>query len=90
MNLKEQLQYLLKGVLKGTYDIPTFCDEYIKLYNFGEGYENLSQIERDLYREVCKVAGRFSSVVEEVEGVNVYYSEQDVLDKVKEVTLLLK
>jgi len=85
VNLKEQLQYLIDGVLKGTYDVPTFCDEFERIYTFEEGYEQLSKKERDLYRELCKVAGRFSSVAVELEGVNVYYNEQDVLDKVKEV-----
>ena len=90
MNIKEQLQYLIDGVLNGTYDVPTFCDEFERIYILEEGYEQLSKNERDLYRELCKVVGRFSSVAVELEGVNVHYNEQDVLEKVQEVKDLLK
>ncbi|MBQ8038376.1 MAG: hypothetical protein IJ274_00630 [Lachnospiraceae bacterium] len=85
MTLKEQLQYLTEEVLKGTYDVQTFCDEFIRIYNFEEGYEQLSQKEKILYGELCKMAGRFSGVAEELEGVNIYYNEKEILDKVKDI-----
>lgn len=90
MNLKEQLQYLIEGVLKGTYDVQIFCDEFIRTYNFEEGYEQLSQKEKVLYGELCKAAGRFSSVEEALEGVKVYYNEKEILEKVKHIKSLIE
>ena len=90
MDLREQLHYLMEGVLKGTYDVQTFCDEFIRIYNFEEGYEQLSQKEKILYRELCEIAGRFSDDIEDLKLPNVYYSAEEVLGKVKEVEALLK
>lgn len=33
MSKKEQLWYLIDGVLEGSYDIKAFCDEFVRIYN---------------------------------------------------------
>ena len=85
MNLRKQLHYLMEHVLTGNYDVQTFCDEFIRIYNSEDGYEQLSQNEKALYSDLCKMAGRFSDVAEKLNGVNVYHNEKDILDKVKEI-----
>ena len=45
MRAKEQLWYLINGVLSGTYDIKTFCSEFTRIYNLEVDYEELSKQE---------------------------------------------
>ena len=46
MREKEQLWYLINGVLSGTYDIKTFCSEFTRIYNLEVDYEELSKQEK--------------------------------------------
>lgn len=83
MTEKEQLWYLINGVLNGTYDIKTFCTEFTRIYNLEVDYEQLSEQENSEFEDLCGMAGRFSDDRGELEIPNMYYSEENILDKVK-------
>lgn len=42
MTEKEQPWYFIDGLLSGTYDVKTFCPEFIRIYNLDVAYEQLS------------------------------------------------
>ena len=90
MKHKEQLWYLIEGVLNGAYDVQIFCDEFTRIYDLEIDYDELSQKEKTIYGELSEMAGRFSNTEEKLGGVNVYFNEKEILDKVKEVKDLLK
>ena len=45
MTEKEQLYYLINGVLDGTYQVKTFCSEFTRVYDLEVDYEQLSELE---------------------------------------------
>ena len=42
MTEKEQLYYLINGVLDGSYQVKTFCSEFTRVYDLEVDYEQLS------------------------------------------------
>ena len=45
MTEKEQLYYLINGVLDGSYQVKTFCSEFTRVYDLEVDYEQLSELE---------------------------------------------
>ena len=85
MTEKEQLWYLINGVLNGSYDIKTFCSEFTRIYDLEVDYEKLSEQENSEFRDLCEMAGRFSDDEEELKIPNMYYSKGSILDKARYV-----
>lgn len=85
MREKEQLWYLINGVLSGTYDIKTFCSEFTRIYNLEVDYEELSKQEKLELEDLCEMAERFSDDKEELKIPNMYYSEEKILSKIQSV-----
>ena len=85
MTEKEQLWYLINGVLNGSYDIKTFCSEFTRIYDLEVDYELLSEQESREFRDLCKMAGRFSDDEQELKIPHMYYSKENILDKVRYV-----
>lgn len=85
MREKEQLWYLINGVLSGTYDIKTFCSEFTRIYNLEVDYEELSKQEKLELGDICEMAERFSDDKEELKIPNMYYSEEKILSKIQSV-----
>ena len=44
MTEKEQLYYLINGVLDGSYQVKTFCSEFTRVYDLEVDYEQLSKL----------------------------------------------
>ena len=44
MTGKEQLWYLINGVLDGSYDIKTFCLEFTRIYDLEVDYDGITKI----------------------------------------------
>ena len=44
MTEKEQLYYLINGVLDGSYQVKTFCSEFMRVYDLEVDYEQLSEL----------------------------------------------
>ncbi len=85
MTEKEQLLYLINGVLNGSYDIKTFCSEFTRIYDLEVDYEQLSEKEHNEFRDLCEMTGRFSDDDEELKIPNMYCSKQNILDKARYV-----
>ena len=85
MTEKEQLWYLINGVLSGTYDVKTFCSEFTRIYNLEVDYEQLSEQEKLEFGDLCEMAGRFSDNEEELKIPNMYYSKENILNKTQSI-----
>ncbi|MCM1388617.1 MAG: hypothetical protein NC231_14915 [Bacillus sp. (in: Bacteria)] len=84
MTEKEQLWYLINGVLSGSYDMKVFCSEFTRIYNLEVDYAWLSEQENSEFGDLCEMAGRFSDD-DELKIPNMYYSKKNILDKVRYV-----
>lgn len=84
MTEKEQLWYLINGVLNDSYDIKTFCLEFTRIYDLEVDYEQLTEQENNEFGYLCEMAGRFSDD-EELKIPNMYYSKENILDKARYV-----
>ena len=85
MSKKEQLWYLIDGVLEGSYDIKTFCDEFVRIYNLEVDYASLSQKERETFKEIRGMTARFSDNDEELKIPAMYFSKDEIMCRVKEI-----
>ena len=83
MTEKEQLLYLINGVLNSSYDIKTFCSEFTRIYDLEVNYEQLSEQENNEFGDLCEMAGSFSYDDEELKIPNMYYSKKNILDRVR-------
>ena len=90
MTEKEQLWYLINGVLNNTYDIKTFCFGFTRIYDLEVDYEQLSEQENSEFGDLCEMAGRFSDDDDELKIPNMFFSEESILNKAKYVKQLLE
>ena len=86
---KEQLWYLINGVIEGTYVIKDFCSEFTRIYDLEVDYDELSEQENREFSDLCEMAGRFSDDEEELKIPNMYFSANDILNKAKTVKEIL-
>lgn len=85
MTEKEELWYLINGLLEGTYIIKTFCSEFTRIYDLEIDYDVLTDEENKEFGDLCEMAGRFSDDLEELKIPNMYFSENEIFNKVKEI-----
>lgn len=85
MTARERLWYLINGVINGSYDVRTFCDEFYRIYNFETDYTKLSEKEHFEFKNLFMIIARFSDSEKDLKIPNVYYSKEDVLNKAKQV-----
>ena len=88
MTKQEQLWYLIVGILEGSYNINTFCSEFERIYNLEIDYNELTDKENDQFSDLCEMAERFSDKEDELNIPNMYFSEEDIINKVKEIKKL--
>lgn len=88
MTKREQLWYLIVEVMKGAYDINTFCSEFTRIYNLEIDYNELTDEENCQFSDLCEMAERFSDKKEELKIPNMYFSEKEIINKVKEIKKL--
>lgn len=89
MTEREQLWYLINGILSGAYDVKIFCSEFTRIYNLETDYEQLSEQENKEFTDLCEMAGRFSDNEEELKIPNMYYSKEEIFVKVKMIKTIL-
>ena len=65
------------------YDIRIFCSEFTRIYYLETDYEQLTEQENNEFRDLSEMAGRFSDDEEELKIPNMYYSKENILDKVR-------
>lgn len=85
MTAREQLWYLVRGVINGSYEVTIFCDEFERIYNFETDNEQLSEQERTMFRSLSKMAGRFSEFEEDLKIPNVYFNKEDICNAAKSI-----
>ena len=85
MSDREQLWYLINGLLKGAYSPSTFCNEFSRIYDFETDYEHLSLLERKNFAELSEMVSRFSDDADELKIPNMYFSENEIIEKVKSI-----
>lgn len=85
MTEKEELWYLINGLLEGTYTVKTFCSEFTRIYDLEMDYDILSEEENKEFGDLCEMAGRFSDDIEELKIPNMYFSKNDIIEKAKEI-----
>ena len=88
MTAREQLWYLIHGVLDGSYEIKTFCDEFYRIYNFETDKAELTEQEKSEFEEMFEMVARFSDFEEDLKIPNMYFSKEEILAKAKEVQSL--
>ena len=77
--------YLINGLLDGSYQIQTFCDEFTHVYDLEDDYDELSKDEDREFNELCVMTGRFGDDEEVRKNNNVYYSGDEVIKKAREI-----
>lgn len=85
MNAKEQLWYLINGLLNETYEVKTFCDEFTRIYDLETDYDQLSEWEYKEFGELSEMAGRFSNDIEDLKLHRVYFSAQEIVNKAEKI-----
>lgn len=88
MTAREQLWYLINGVLTGSYEVSTFCDEFYRIYNFETDKTKLTEQEKSEFEELFCMVARFSDFEEDLKIPGVFYNGEEILAKVREVQKL--
>lgn len=88
MTQKEQLWYLINGVISGSYEVDTFCDEFYRIYGLEIDYEQLTEQENHAFEELLDMTGRFSEFEDDLRIPNMYFSGDEIIKKAKEVQKL--
>ena len=88
MTAREQLWYLINGVVDGSYEVKIFCDEFYRIYNFETDKAQLTEQEKGEFEELFEMAARFSEFEEDLKIPNMYFSGDEILAKVREVQSL--
>jgi len=75
----------MEQYLSGKIDGDTFCNEYYYCYALELDYDTLTDLERDAFRGLSLVSGRFSSIEEDIKKYpGTYFTEEDLRKKVQE------
>ena len=85
MTAREQLWYLINGVIDGSYEVKIFYDEFERIYNFETDKAQLTEQEKREFEELFRMVARFSEFEEDLKIPNLYFSGEEVLAKAKEV-----
>jgi hypothetical protein len=85
MSPKENIYYLLREYINGNYEMEIFCDEYTQTFDIELDYNTLNEEEYKLLAELSVFTGRFSPFEEDLKIPNVYFSQEQVMRKIKEV-----
>ena len=57
MSDREQLWYLINGLLNGTYSTNVFCHEFTRIYDLETDYNHLLLLERTKFAELSEILG---------------------------------
>ena len=90
MTARERLWYLINGVINGSYDVRTFCDEFYRIYNFETDYTKLSEKEHFEFKNLFMIIARFSDSEKDIKIKADAETIQQTELKLKETKLTLK
>ncbi len=89
MTAKEKLYYLLRAYLKGEYNTKTFSDVFSYTYYFESNDEAFTDQEKELFDRLAVMTDRFSPYEEDLKNPNAFFNEQQVREKVEEISKIL-
>lgn len=78
MESREKLYYLLSEYIRENFNTEMFCDMFTFTYDIETDYNVLSNQEKSLFEELCKLTARFSSNEDDLLITNVYVSEEEI------------
>ncbi|MEY9092596.1 magnesium and cobalt transport protein CorA [Paenibacillus sp. RC84] len=82
---KQRLYWLLRLYKDKEIQAETFCDEFHLTYHYELNYDELTETERVLFKEIAAVAARFSPFEEDHKIYpGVYFTTEDVERVVRE------
>lgn len=90
MSFKEQLYFLINGLLNNEYNIKDFCDEFSRIFNLEIDYDDLSEQEYDYFSNLSSIAARFSDDEEDLKLPNVFFDENQIIEETKKVKKILQ
>ena len=83
---RERLYEILNAFLEGRLSTKRFCDEFTVTYDQHTDYGTLSPTEHAEFRELCRVASRFSPFPQDLVAYpKVYYDSEAVRRTAREV-----
>ncbi len=85
MSQKEQLLYLIEGLLNKSYAVDIFCNEFTRIYNLEINYDDLTEKENQYFGELCEISARFSNNKEDMKIPKIYSSEEEIVTKAKDI-----
>lgn len=85
MTQKQQLFYLINGLLSNEYGATVFCEEFTRIYDLELDNDLLNAEEMELLGDLSDMAARFSNSKEELMIPNMYFSSMDIRNKAKMV-----
>ncbi|ELK43837.1 hypothetical protein BAG01nite_39800 [Brevibacillus agri] len=81
---KERLYWLIELYQQNEIELPRFCDEFSYTYNIDLDYDELTELEREMFRNLAGIASRFSPFEEDHKlDPKAFYKEEDVREMVK-------
>ena len=89
MTGRQELLYLMKGLLEGSYEISVFCEEFYRAFDLELDYSELNEEERNALNGLSEMVGRFSDDENDLKMPRVYFSEAEVVENVKNCYLFM-
>lgn len=88
MTAIEKLYFLLREFHIGNYRTTDFADQFELVYIREVDYEDLTEREHLLFKELSDICGRFSPYEEDLK-TGAFYNEEDIRKKAEEVYVQL-
>ncbi|AYB38245.1 magnesium and cobalt transport protein CorA [Brevibacillus laterosporus] len=80
---KERLYWLIELLQQNEIELPKFCDEFSYTYNIDLDYDELTELESEMFRNLADVTSRFSPYEEDHKlDPKAFYKVEDVREAV--------
>lgn len=89
MTGREELLYLMKELLEGSYEISVFCEEFYRVFDLKLDYSELNEEERNALNGLSEKVGRFSDDESDLKIPGVYLGEAEDVEYVKSCYLFM-
>lgn len=83
---KERLYWLIELLQHNEIELPRFCDEFSYTYNIDLDYDELTELESEMFRNLTDVTSRFSPFEEDHKlDPKAFSKVEDVREMIKKV-----
>ncbi len=90
MSDRDYLEYLIKELLTGKYEVKVFCSLFTEKYSTKTNRKELSDDERKCFSELNEMTARFSDIEDELKITNLYFNKEQILKKVEQIAKELR